>query len=431
MKQQPEDLRPTAYLLGEMDADEAAAFESAAAADPDLQAILRDQAALHQNLTSSLIVGTGRLSAAQRQAILKVAGEADQSIHAIPTNVRRIRERPWMLYAAAAAAAVIFAILAIPRISRTAPAQALEPRLKSEPQPIVEDLLESDPQPIVGTHSDRNPSAPDASTLEDEGFRIPALPTRDLLTVAECPSLQLPVYSGKPSLPRIMQSIREEHCLPARESVRLEGILTSFSIRLRGITAVARVAKSSWHPDTREAGMSVHAATLASEIIPCPWKPSAKLLLISVRGNPVDDCEASLVFRPDANHVLRYRLLGFAPGQGNDSGTMPTRLAAGSAQTLAIEIEPSTAVGDLGSVDWAVNGQPAAGISVANNAGTEPSDDARFTALVCTYAQWLAGEQAGIIDAPLLAALAREIDAETLPVERRDFIKLINQSLNL
>jgi len=430
MKQQPEDLRPTAYLLGEMDADEAAAFELAAAGDSELQATLRDHAALHQNLTSSLIVGTGRLSPSQRQAILKIAREADQSIHPVPTNVRRIRKRPWMPYLATAAA-VIFAFLAISRMSKPAPVQVLESRLKSEPELIARDLAEPEPQAIVEPNSDRISPDSDALALVDDESRIPALPTRDSLTVAECPSLQLPVDPGKPSLPVIMQLIREERRLPTPETVRLEGILSSFSIRLRGVTAVARVAKSSWHPDTREAGMSTHAATLASEIIACPWKPSAKLLLISVRGNPVDDCEASLVFRPDANHVLRYRLLGYAPSQGGESGSMPTRLAAGSAQTLIIEIEPSTTDADLGRVDWTVNGQPAAGISVAHDADVEPSDDARFAALVCTYAQWLAGEQAGIIDASLLAALAREIDAETLPVERRDFLKLINQSLNL
>lgn len=419
MKQDPEDPRPTTYLLGEMDADEAAAFELAAAADPELQAALHDQAALHQTLTKTLDVGTERLTPAQHATILQGARKVDRSSKMISFNIPRRRGKPWMVFLATAAA-VALAFLIISSFPARAPRQA------AETTPATEAPGDTPTLPDAVTENDSaNPPATPAST------GIPTLRTPESVTVAEAPTLQLPVFSGESSLAGITQSIREERRLPPRESVRLEELLNSFPIRLGGVTAVARVAKSPWHPDSREAGVSSHAATLACETLSCPWKPSAKLLFISIRGNASDDCEANLVFRPNATHVFRYRLLGYAPIDGVPAEPMPTRLAAGAAHTLVIEIDPSTATGELGTLEWTVNGQPAAAISITRNADAEPSDDARFAALVCTYAQWLAGEQAGIIDADLLAALAREIASETLPPERTDFLDLIGQSLRL
>ena len=61
---------------------------------------------------------------------------------------------------------------------------------------------------------------------------------------------------------------------------------------------------------------------------------------------------------------------------------------------------------------------------------SEPSDDARFAALVCTFSQWLSNRPAGEIDSGLLAALARETVSDTLPADRADFLNLIDQALH-
>jgi hypothetical protein len=62
---------------------------------------------------------------------------------------------------------------------------------------------------------------------------------------------------------------------------------------------------------------------------------------------------------------------------------------------------------------------------------TEPSDDARFGSLVCTWSLWLAGEQPGVIDRELLSFLTRENDSATLPGDRAELVKLIERSLRL
>ena len=243
--------------------------------------------------------------------------------------------------------------------------------------------------------------------------------------------LDLPVTSERSSLTEISKSIREDGLLPPHHSVRLEEILNNFSVRLNGVTAIARDAAGNHSPDGRETGIPSHIATLATEMIPCPWKPSASLLLISIRGNGQTDCNVKITFHPDTANIFRYRLLGFNPVAGQTPGILPSKLPAKSVTTLAIEIEPSTPAGNLGSLEWSANGKPAPGISLVRKGDAEPSDDARFAALVCTFAQWLAARQNGLIDAEIVAALAREIASTTLAADRTDFLNLIDRSLHL
>jgi hypothetical protein len=65
------------------------------------------------------------------------------------------------------------------------------------------------------------------------------------------------------------------------------------------------------------------------------------------------------------------------------------------------------------------------------NDEAEPSNDARFAVLACTYAQWLAGEQVGFIDADIVAALAREVASGKLEADRVEFLSIIDKSLHL
>ena len=177
--------------------------------------------------------------------------------------------------------------------------------------------------------------------------------------------------------------------------------------------------------------MSAHVATLSTEMIACPWKPSATLLFISLRGNARSACDVGISYHANPDGVARYRLLGFVPAEGPTADRLPAKLAVNATTTLAIEIESSKPGGDLGRLEWSTDKQPAPSIALVHKRDAEPSDDARFAALVCTYAQWLAGEQAGIINTDILTALAREITSPTLPADRAEFLELIDKSLHL
>ncbi len=414
MKLHPEDPRLTAYLLGELGPEESAAVESAIAADAALQSALRETESVRDLLTNTFApASSDQLLPSQRAAVLQAAHQADLSGKTIPYPIIAGSWKPWLipLAAAAAVAAGIFAIKQAPS-AKPDVVGTTEPEKKpsvSKPAPPPVNIETASAVPPVKQEI-FNPSSPGS------------------VAAIDYPTLDLPVLSGKPDLSSLTQSIRTERKLPDRDRVRLEEILNSFPIRLNGVTAIARAPKPVWHPDNRQDGLTTHTATLATETLPCPWKPSATLLLVSIRGNATDDAGAKVVFHPNVKAVARHHLLGFTT---KEAGENPTKLAARSATTLAIEIEPSTATGDLGSVQWTVNGEPATPVSITRSGDNEPSDDARFAALVCAYAQWLAGSQQGLIDAALLSALSREVSSVDLSADRADFLKLIGESLKL
>ena len=425
MKLEPEDPRLTAYLLGELPAEEAAAVERAVAADPALQAAMQELEVIRQLLSETLKPGSATLLPAQRDKI-HAAANASQNTRSL------ISLKSWKLWLPPLAIAAAITLIAVfsshksadqkaatltpgttEHISSTAPQS---PNIKPMPAPGPKDPG----RPLA--HSKANPVA-----TSD----LPPLRSRNYLAAADFPTLELPVQSGKSSLDWIRQAIITRRELPDHNAVRLEEILNSFSLRPAGLTGIARLPANSWHPDNRSTAATSHAATISTETLACPWKPSATLVLISIRGNPYSDCEIKAVFRANTANVLRYRLLGFSPVEGRDSAPLPSLLPAKSATMLVIEVEPSTVGSDLGVIEWSVNQQSSTSIPVDRQGDAEPSDDARFAALVCTYAQWLTGDPAVMIDTELLAALARETASEALSGERAEFLNLIDLSLNL
>ncbi len=416
MKLHPEDPRLTAYLLGELGPEDAAAVELATASDPALKASLRETDDIRIILSKTLAPSADRLLPSQRAAILLAARQADLSGKTVPFKAHGRTWQPWLIPLAAAAAVTIGIITirhAPAKKSSTVSSVVAPPKMPAKPSTPIAMAVEEAP----------------VTPAREKVISLPHSPGD--VAAADRPSLDLPVLSITPDLSGITQAIRTERKLPARDRVRLEQILNSFPIRLTGVTAIARAPKATWHPDNREEGLTAHTATLATETLPCPWKPSATLLFVSIRGNATDDAEAKIVFHPNQKTIFRYHLLGFTAASESSDEKTPTRLAAKSATTLAIEIDPASATGDLGTIEWTVNGQSATPISIARSGDSEPSDDARFAALVCAYSQWLAGEQPGMIDADLLSAFVREINSTNLPPDRADFLKLVEDSLHL
>lgn len=424
MKLHPEDPRLTAFLLGELPPDEAAAVERALAEDPALQAAAREIEVIQKLLTETLAPKSVALHPGQREHIRRTA----KSDKITPLNVRRKSWKPWIMPLAAAAVLTLIAVFFVqkPGVGKQA-AKPTPPAPVSEEPPRPNIKLLPAPGPVDPGKSATAGSKAALAAASD----LPPLRARGYLAAADFPTLDLPVQSGKSSLEWIRKSIVTKREMPERNAVRLEEILNSFQLRPAGMTVVARLPATGWHPDSRENGMTSHAATVATETLACPWKPSASLVLVSIRGNPYSDCEIKAVFRTNSSNVRRYRLLGFAPVEGQDNSPLPTLLPAKSSNTLVIEVEPSAMSGELGTIEWSVNGQSAAPVALTRHGAAEPSDDARFAALVCTYAQWLTRDQDGMIDTELLAALAREIASTSLSGDRAEFLSLIDQSLNL
>ncbi len=414
MKILPEDPRLTAYVLGELGPEEAAAVKQAVASAPPLQTEVEGIRQARDFLTEHLTPSQEKLLHTQRETIRQSANTRK----ILPISSLQERLQPWIIPASAAAVlAVATTILIVtpgeqkPSVAKMTPTPTLTPTAKviTPPTQIA---------PIVRPES---------------AVTTPFLSHRGSITAAEFPSLDLPTQVVQPSLAIISKSIRTDGRLPVKESIHLEEILNSFTFRLNGTAAIARSGTHHWHPDDRDSGMSAHLATLSTEMIACPWKPSSTLLFISLRGGTQDGkgAEVKVAYHANPENVFRYHLLGFTETDSTPAGKSAAPLPSNSMVTLAIEIEPSKPGTELGSLVWSADGSAAPEIHLIHPSDAAPSDDARLAALVCTYSQWLSGEQIGIIDADLVSALAREITSSTLSQERSNFLQLIEKSLRL
>lgn len=445
MKLHSEDPRLTAYLLGELPADDNAAVERSIAADPALQLAIKEIETAQRFLTDSLSPGSKKLLPRQRDQILKAARHADQSGKVTPLASHKRTLKPLIVPLAAAAiiTLAIFLLLQLPSgtdpisdaDSNPKPAQpgtvTLEIALLPAPgPPDTPSSADSDIRPAASSGIANSVAGRSAAMEENgdlflrkvadrlagspppEATDLPQLRARSTINTNEQNTLPLPVHCGNSSLAWITRSIREARKLPPANAVRLEEVLNQFALRPAGPASISQ------------------GVTLSTESISCPWKPSATLLLVSFRGANDISREVTASFQTDPSKVRRFRLMGFAPIPGIEPGPLPTRLPAGQITTLVIEVEPASPGADLGTIQWSVNGSTAPDLSLTAPGDSEPSDDARFAALVCTFCQWLSNRPAGEIDSDLLAALARETVSDTLPADRADFLNLIDQALH-
>jgi hypothetical protein len=378
---QPEDPHPTTDILGELRPEKATASAPPLASEVEGSRQARDF--LHQPLTPA----QKKLPHTQRETTRQ--GANTKKIR--PSDSLPERLQIWIIPAAAAAvlavATIIFLIApgaqkpVVAKTSKAAPTTKLTP----PPEPAKPAALTT-----TASFSHRGPTF-----------------------AAGFPTLELPLKPVKPSLPALSQAIRTQGKLPARESIHLEEILNSFAYRLNGTVAIARSENPSDRP---ESGVSPHLATLTTEMIACPWKPSSTLLFIALRGGKHDgqETEVQVTYHAAPDHVRRYQLLGFNVSDAKPVAESTTRLAKNSVVTLAIEIEPATPGTALGSLVWSAAGRAAPEIRLTHRTDAAPSDDARLAALVCTYSHWLSGKQTGIIDADLVSALTREVTSPSL-----------------
>jgi hypothetical protein len=462
MKLNPDDPRITAYILGELTPEDAAAVEAAAANDPTVKAAIGGAGSISELLSETLCEEKPKLRPAQRQAILLTAREPEKitSLPRIPDS--RHQRRPWIV-SLAAAALLLFAFVLFSRAPVFSPKLTERdltppPRPTVSPAPTAPDSEEEwrtipiniamlpAPGPVdasqVGRTFAGGPTP--ASTISrlaaarDEAIaragskfyeeaadslkgkpvppddELPPLSRRGSVAAAASPQMRLPVRAGNASMIWITESIRKEHKKPPVNAIRLEEILNHYPLRPAGAASVAQ------------------GVTLSTETLPCPWKPSASLIIIAFRGAIDGDRQIQANFKADPSTVARYRLLGYSPVAGIPDSSLPTLLPSKALTLVAIEVEPTGSALDFGTVEWSVNEKPAPTIALSRKPDSEPSDDARFASLLCTYAQWLAGDdQAGMIDSDIVAALAREMASDNLPPDRYDLLNLIDQTLNL
>ncbi|MBK1880939.1 von Willebrand factor type A domain-containing protein [Luteolibacter pohnpeiensis] len=409
----PEDPRLTSYLLGELSPEEAAAVEKAVAEDPKLQAALSKFDDIRELIGDSLMRNDYQLHADQQDAVRRSAVLADRTrkLTPAPVAVRKFPIKPVLIALGTVAVVVILGAVIFGGSKDQPVASSGSPEASTPDESVAAPAL---PKFAIGPDNPSGFSAAPVLENRPDEAEFPPLLFRNPIAASESPVLSLPIRSGHTSLDWVSNFIHQNSKLPPVNSVRIEEFLNAFELLPAGSAAIAK------------------GVSLSAEAISCPWKPSAVLLIVSLRGAPNANHEVTASFRADPTMVSHYRLLGYSPmsGEGKDL-PMTTQVPAKSMVTLALVIEPQGVAKNFGTLDWTVDHESAPAVPMVFNPSNEPSDDARFAALVCTYGQWLAGDQRGIIDTEIVAAMAREVASESISPERYSFLELIDRSLSL
>lgn len=276
------------------------------------------------------------------------------------------------------------------------------------PPPPASAVFVKSPDPRLPAAGPQHPGVlPPTAAAPQSDF--PPLGQRGFITPAGLPFLALPMAAENHSMGWVRQSILTEGKLPPRDAVRTEELLNAIELRPTG-TAVLR------------------GAVLTAETLACPWRPSSTLLFVSFQGKRNAPATIDAAFHPTPASVGKYRLLGWLPAaSAQSSRTLP----ASANHLLMLEIETSGTDPQIGEIRWKIDGSDAPSLAIVRKPDAEPSDDARFAALICLFAEWLAGDGKPEIDSELVAAFARELAAPGLPADREAFLQLIDRAIRL
>ncbi|QTN33510.1 hypothetical protein HZ994_14710 [Akkermansiaceae bacterium] len=374
MKLHTEDPRLTAYILGELPPEEALAVEHAVAGDPSLRMVVAEAEKAQSQLTGLLGGGRDTLLPRQRDNIRRAAKEAARNGKVVQLGSHRKARKSWVVpfAAAAAIAAGIFILTKIPATKGGGKG--------------------------VSGNSANNAAPPSA---------MPDAVPRD----GTAGAIRLPLRAGKESLAKISSAVRIASRKPSADEVSVPEMLNAFPLRANAAVALKGGCK------------------LGAEIIPCPWKPSGSLILIEVRGAKDGERSLSVEYKADAGSVISHKLLGYPPASGSAANPAASRMSPNSTMLLVLEVNSRSE--NLGRLAWSVDGSPAPSIPLLRNPEQEPSDDARFAALVCGFGLWLRGEDAASLDETMVLGLAREVAADGLVPDRYDFLDLVDQAVKL
>lgn len=434
----PDDPRLSAYLLGELSAEDAAEVAREIEQSPELRESVFQLEEAQRWLVAGAKLDTQSLHPEQRQRVLR----RNRQI----TWFHRFRKQAVPVGIGAAALIALTTYWAFrsgrssePAVAMKSPTQLAVPAVTTLPYPgpkgfpsdekLIARADQAEPQvasraaaPLSlekASAAGETPKAADAEITavaepEEPLPSFPQLVPLPFTTPQSDPSMALPLSAGNASLQWIEECVRKRRVLPPADAVRVEELIHAFGIRAQGETAILE-------------GVSLSVETLRS-----PWKPSGVLAVISWRGAAKGARNVSGSFHPDRTTVSRYRLLGFSKLGAAEprSDRAAEILAEGEVTTLVLEIEPS-ASGNLGVLRWQMNGRSAPELVLPMPDENEPSEDAKFAALVSAFALWLGPQAAEGVDAAMVAALARENAVQGLAADRFDFLILIDQALGL
>ncbi|MEM9238039.1 MAG: von Willebrand factor type A domain-containing protein, partial [Verrucomicrobiota bacterium] len=409
----------SAFLLGELSAEEAAEIERAAAADPAIRMSLAEL-----EKTSAFLGGVFSGDSAegllpnQREAVLRASRDADSLGKVIELESAKRSWRPWLAGIGAAAAVAIAAFL----MNRVEPGgnQRLvegldgvseEIALLPLPGPTVDGASTS-----VGSGSApaeamvRSMEAGPGEYLEKVARHVERspLPAREVLpptgklgAFSSAETTRLPVLVGSSSYRWVSAWIRERGELPPRNAVRIEELVNLASLPVN------------------QGGEDLEVSL---EVVDCPWNESSVVVGVQLfaRGGSVSDLTAV------AKGLGAHRILGSFSHR--DNGSLPTVLPQGRRTLVLIECLRGNlgAEGGNPEIQVQVGVQPARRLAVGL-ASRQGSAGMNHAVTLAGFGMWLRGE--GVTATNLRGML--EISVDDPDSVRADRRRVISEALKL
>jgi hypothetical protein len=410
----------TAWLLGELPADEAAAMERAVAADSALQISAREQQQFFHSLSGMMGGAQTTLDARQREKIMNTV-RSESNVIALPAG-RAQKKQPWGWITLATAALAVMGVwigshnprkpgtgtLAFEEVTReiallpsTAPAFPGD----SGQTPVAtavggnsvalarrDDLLMRHPSEFLRVAATRIASEPLPSPAE-----LPALPERGFIEQAKHPQAVLPLYVGTASWHWIKRSITEQQQLPHASLVRSEEIINAFGF------SAGQVLESE--------SCVLHAQGFAHQ-------GNRARIILQLSNKSQTAAPVSWMYEAPAG--CRYRLIGFAaPATAAKSSAV---LPAGGRISLMLELETESPIDAMGAILLkAGDGEKRLAVSMS-----PPSQDAAFFSLLADFSAWLC--QPDQAAAPMLQRIAA-LESGSLSTEQSTALSIMRKTL--
>jgi anti-sigma factor RsiW len=416
--------RMTAWLLGELPAQEAAEMERLVAADPALQLAVREKQLFHTRLSTLLGAEKSTLEPRQREVILRAAkNDATPPSTSIATLSPRRSHASWIVLATAAAVIIGAWIGLRHPLSKQGGELALDSQISREiallPSVAPDFPSEQTSAAVAVGGSSAMDTRTALMTQKPNEFlvsvakqianqplpqvsELPPVGRRGLIDAAAHPRASLPILAGTASWNWTKRSILEGKTLPNERLVRREEMINAFALETNA---------SILHQGIEFRVEVAHTAN----------QQGRYYMAITMRNSNHAATSVALEYLPAM--VDRYRLIGFDVDMGKQQ--VSKLLPAGTMTTVMLELDAPRAINQVGSLHTMINGQ---GMDFPAEMATAASASMKHLSLIADFAEWLRQPQSST------AALAQAIavlEPQLSDPQRLSSLAVIKQAINL